>query len=246
MTLPLFLFQAREALSVPSGYEGRGMINLHVLLVDDELDIRETFTAALARDPFFIVRCCASGAEALQRARAWRPDLMLLDVMMPEMDGPAVLARLRADKRTAPIPVVFLTARPRARELKHFKSLGAAGVIAKPADLTGLAAELRRFVAVEGVLSPAREGFLQRLKADASALSACRRRLTQTHPETALARINEIAHSLAGAGGIFGFAGITCASAALSDAAVSHLAGRAKPIEVERALDRLLERIAPH
>jgi hypothetical protein len=59
-------------------------------------------------------------------------------------------------------------------------------------------------------------------------------------------RINEIAHSLAGAGGLYGFAGITCASAALSDAAENNLAGRAKPIEVERALNRLLERIALH
>ncbi len=70
-------------------------------------------------------------------------------------------------------------------------------------------------------------------------------RLTQTQPETALLRINEIAHSLAGAGGIYGFAGITCESAALSDVAESNLAGRAQPIEVERALDRLLERIEP-
>jgi hypothetical protein len=58
-------------------------------------------------------------------------------------------------------------------------------------------------------------------------------------------RINEIAHSLAGAGGIYGFAGITCASAALSDAAERNLAGRAKPLDVERALNRLLERICP-
>lgn len=107
-----------------------------------------------------------------------------------------------------------------------------------------LAAEVRRFVAVEGVLSPAREGFMQRLKADASALSTWRRRLTQTHPEAAVMRISEIAHSLAGAGGIYGFAGITCASAALSDAAERNLAGRAPPLDVERALNRLLERIS--
>ena len=107
-----------------------------------------------------------------------------------------------------------------------------------------LGAEVRRYVAVEGFLSPAREGFLQRLKADACALSDCRLRVTQTQSEPALMRINQIAHSLAGAGGIYGFAGITCASAALSAAAENNLAGRAKPIEVERALNRLLERIA--
>jgi CheY-like chemotaxis protein len=220
------------------------MIHLHVLLVDDETDTRRTVEASLALDPFFTVRDCASGAEALTAAVAWRPDLILLDVMMADIDGPTVLARLRVDKRTAPIPVVFLTARTEPGARQRLLALGAAGVIAKPFDPTALSAEVRRFVAAEGILAPAREGFLQRLKADARALSACRPHLSQRPPRTALLRISEIAHSLAGAGGIYGFAGITCASAALSDAAENHLAGRAKPIEVERALNRLLERIA--
>lgn len=221
------------------------MIHLHVLLVDDETDARQSVEAALSLDPFFTVRDCASGAEALTAAVAWRPDLILLDVVMPDMDGPKVLARLRADRRTAPIPVVFLTARPHPAEHGRLKALGAAGVLAKPFDPITLAAEVRAFVPVVGLLSPARDGFLQRLRADADKLSAWRVRLAQAPSDTAMIRINEIAHSLAGAGGIFGFAGITCASAALSAAAESNLAGRAKPIEVERALSRLLERIAP-
>jgi CheY-like chemotaxis protein len=222
------------------------MIHLHVLLVDDETDTRQIVEAALALDPFFTVRDCASGAEALTAAVAWRPDLILLDVMMADLDGPAVLGRLRADKRTAPIPVVFFTARAEPGAREHLLTLGASGVIAKPFDPITLAAEVRRFVAVEWVLSPARDHFFRRLKADARALSACRLHLTQRRPEPTLTRISEIAHSLAGAGGIYGFAGITCASAALSHAAESHLAGRAGPIEVERALNRLLERIAPN
>lgn len=222
------------------------MIHLHVLLVDDETDTRQAVEALLALDPFFTVRDCASGAEALTAAVAWRPDLILLDVTMADMDGIAVLARLRADKRTAPIPVVFLTARTESGARQRFIALGAAGVIAKPFDAAKLAAEVRSYVAVEGLLSPARESFLQRLKADARALSACRIDLEQRRTEPALMRINAIAHSLAGAGGIYGFAGITCASAALSDAAENNLAGRAKPIEVERAINRLLERIAPN
>jgi CheY-like chemotaxis protein len=222
------------------------MIHLHVLLVDDETDTRQTVEASLALDPFFAVRDCASGAEALTAAVAWRPDLILLDVIMPNMDGPTVLGRLRADKRTAPIPVVFFTAFGAAGDHQRLRALGAAGVIAKPFDPLALAAEVRSFIAVEGVLSPAREGFLRRLRDDASMLSACSEHLRRTQPETALIRIHEIAHSLAGAGGIFGFAGISCASAALSDAAENNLAGRAKPIEVERAINRLLERIAVH
>ncbi len=147
------------------------MINLHVLLVDDEPDLRKIVVAALALDPFFIVRGCGSARRALTAAVEWRPDLVLLDVEMPDLDGPAVLARLRADRRTAPIPVVFLTGRggARARKRKRLKELGAAGVIEKRLEPMTLAAALRRFVAVEGVLAPARKNFLQRLKADARA-----------------------------------------------------------------------------
>ncbi len=222
------------------------MINLHLLLVDDESDIRQTVAASLALDPFFILRDCASGAETLAAAVVWRPDFILLDVMMPDMDGPTVLGRLRADRRTAPIPVVFFTARTEGREHQRLRALGAAGVIAKPFDPLRLAAELRRYVAVEGILSPAREGFLLRLEADAGVLSDYRRRWTQRLSKATLTRIHAIAHSLAGAGGIYGFAGITCASAALSDAAENNLAGRAPPIEVDRALNGLLERIGAH
>lgn len=221
------------------------MINLHVLFADDDADIRDIIASSLEQDPFFVVRGCASGGEALKAAVAWRPDLALLDVRMPGMDGPTALARLRADKRTAAIAVVFLTARTRPQECARFRALGAAGVIEKPFDPIGLAGELRRFVPFEGALAAAREHFLLRLDADACALSTCRQRLSQNASEPVLTRINEIAHALAGAGGIYGFAGITCESAALSEAAEEILAGRAKPSDVEQALDRLLRRIKP-
>lgn len=236
LSLALFAAQSRQP----------AMIHLHVLLVDDETDMRQTVEAALTLDPFFIVRDCACGAEALTAAVAWRPDLILLDVVMPNMDGPMVVTRLRADKRTVPIPVVFLTARWELRERRQCTALGAIGAIVKPFDPMVLAAEVRRFVPLESGLSPAREGFLPRLKDDACALFDCRNGLTRNRPGPALMRINEIAQSLAGASRIYGFAGIACASAALSAAAADHLAGRARPIEVERALDRLLERIAPN
>jgi CheY-like chemotaxis protein len=222
------------------------MINLHVLFADDEPDTRDIIGASLARDPFFVSRGCGSGGDVLATALEWRPDLTLLDVVMPEMDGPTVLARLRADRRTAPIPVVFVTARAHRSAREHYMQIGAAGVIAKPFDPMGLAAELRRYIPFEGALSSARDGFLQRLAADAGALSACRAWLSQTHCEPALMRINAIAHALAGAGGIYGFAGITCESAALSAAARSNLGGCAERVDVEQALDRLLKRIEPH
>jgi len=222
------------------------MINLHVLFADDEPDIREIINAALARDPFFVSRGCASGGEALALAAEWKPDLTLLDVMMPELDGPSVLARLRADKRTAPIPVVFVTVHGEARDRACFSELGAAGVIAKPFDPMAFADEVRRFVPLEGVLSQSRVDFLQRLENDARALSACRKWLSYTHSTSAVMRIKTIAHALAGAGGIYGFAGITCESAALCDAAKNTLAGRARDTEIDYALDRLLKRITPN
>jgi len=178
-------------------------------------------------------------------AAAWRPDLVLLDVAGPHLDSATALARWCTDKRTSPIPVVVLTADARTREWQRFKALGAIGTIAKPLDAASFPDQVRHFIAVEGVLASAREGFFRRLQADACALAACRRSPERNYSKTALARIDQIAHSLAGAGGIYGFAGISCESAALSDAAQNCLVGRAKPVELEIALDRVLERIAP-
>ena len=119
------------------------MNSYRVLQIDDEPDILEIVAAALSLDSEFEVRGCNSGANGLAAAAKWQPDLILLDVMMPVMDGPATLRHLQEDPRTAGIPVVFMTARAQTRELDHFKSLGAAGVIVKPFDPMTLAASLR-------------------------------------------------------------------------------------------------------
>jgi two-component system, OmpR family, response regulator len=219
------------------------MVKLHVLFADDDDDIREIFALSLRRDAFFVLRGCTSGGEALKNARDWRPDLVLLDVKMPGMDGPTVLARLRADKHTAAIPVVFVTASTQPRECARLKSLGAAGVIKKPFDPVELAAQLRRFVPFEGVLATARDNFLLRLDADACALSTCRRWLSQNAQDAVLTRIGEIAHTLAGAAGIYGFAGITREAAELSEMAENCLAGSAATCELLEVLDRLIDRI---
>ena len=117
-----------------------------ILYVDDEPDIREIATMALELDPALEVRACASGQEALAVAADWAPDLALLDVMMPDMDGPETLARLRADGMSADVPVVFITARSQERDVERLKALGAAGVIAKPFDPMTLADQLRGFL----------------------------------------------------------------------------------------------------
>jgi CheY-like chemotaxis protein len=119
------------------------MSSYRVLQIDDEPDILEIVAASLSLDSEFEVRGCGSGADGLTAAAQWRPDLILLDVMMPVMDGPATLGHLRENPKTADIPVVFMTARMQTRELERFKSLGAEGVITKPFDPITLAALVR-------------------------------------------------------------------------------------------------------
>ena len=114
-----------------------------ILLVDDEQDIRTVAQLSLTALGGFTVECCASGSEALERIQAFQPDLVLLDVMMPGMDGPATLGRLRADSATAHIPVVFVTARVQAQEVLAYRAIGALDVVAKPFDPMALAGILR-------------------------------------------------------------------------------------------------------
>lgn len=122
------------------------METFRVLYVDDEADIREVAVMSLALDPALDVQNCGSGQEALAVAAAWQPHLILLDVMMPEMDGPQTLAHLRAAAQTSDIPVVFITARTQAYEIERFLSYGAIGVIAKPFDPMEIAAQTRRYL----------------------------------------------------------------------------------------------------
>ena len=122
------------------------MSALRVLHVDDEPDIRELVEISLALDPELLVRSCACGSDALAAAAEWSPHVILMDVMMPVMDGPQTLSHLRERGKTAEIPVVFMTARAQTRELAHFLSLGAAGVISKPFDPMTLAGALRKYL----------------------------------------------------------------------------------------------------
>lgn len=114
-----------------------------ILYVDDEPDIREIAELSLSLDPDFEVRTAASGAEALATIAQWHPDLVLLDVMMPGMDGPAVLAHLRGNPNTKFLPVAFVTARAQKSEIQDFTTLDAVGVIAKPFDPVTLAAQVK-------------------------------------------------------------------------------------------------------
>ena len=136
------------------------MTSLRILHVDDEPDIREVVELSLGLDPAFSVRSVDSGRAALAAVAEWTPDLILCDVMMPVMDGPTTLARLRAQPGTARIPVVFMTARAQSREIEQFKALGAAGVIPKPFDPMTLATAVRSQLRSAGI-GALRDGFLR-------------------------------------------------------------------------------------
>ena len=105
-----------------------------VLLVEDEPDIRAIVKSALEMLGGLEVRACAKGTEAVAAAVEFGPQLVLLDVMMPELDGPGVLGRLRANAETAAIPVIFLTAKTGAAEVQRLLALGALDVLTKPFD----------------------------------------------------------------------------------------------------------------
>lgn len=105
-----------------------------ILLVEDDPDIQAVAQLALEAVGGFQVRICNSGQEALEAGPAFGPDLILLDVMMPEMDGPATLAALRGLPQTETTPVIFMTAKAQRHEIVAYQSLGAIGVITKPFD----------------------------------------------------------------------------------------------------------------
>ncbi|HEX2612661.1 MAG TPA: response regulator [Fibrobacteria bacterium] len=115
----------------------------HILCVDDEEDILQVAKLSLEAVGGFQVSLCRGSGEAVARAESLRPDLILLDVMMPEMDGPATLLKLRENPVTSPVPVAFMTAKAQPAEIRRYLGLGAIGVISKPFDPMTLSAEIR-------------------------------------------------------------------------------------------------------
>lgn len=114
-----------------------------ILYAEDEADIREIAVLAIEAIGGFEVATCESGANVLALAREFHPQLILLDVMMPVMDGPTTLLALKQDPELNRIPVVFLTAKIMNDELSRFKKIGAVDVIAKPFDPMALAAQIQ-------------------------------------------------------------------------------------------------------
>jgi len=186
--------------------------------------MRDVVELALGFDSEFVVMSCSSGAEWLAAVPGWQPDLIILDVLMQGMDGPAVLARLRVDPATAKIPVIFITGRAPPAERERLMSLGAVAVIAKPFYPVKLAETVRRHL--QSIkLAAAGFDFAQRLRDGAATLARFRDKPRNGADATFVPdEFRSLVHKLAGAAGVFDFQAVSTTTASLEDAIVERRA----------------------
>ena len=204
-----------------------------ILLVDDEPDIRTIAELSLSQVGGWTTLLASSGAEALELAAAHKPDLILLDVMMPEMDGVAAFHALASNDETRRIPVIFMTARVQSHERERYVGFGAAGVIAKPFDPMRLPDDIRGILSQpieqrgRNRLAALRQRYAEGL---ASKLEGLRAAIDHAYEadvgnrKPAIEAAHRIAHTLHGTAGTYGHADVSRAMA-----------------DVEAALERLLD-----
>lgn len=116
---------------------------LKVLYAEDEADIRSVTEMVLDGEEGFELTSCVDGQDALEKAVSMTPDLILLDVMMPGIDGPTTMKKLRELPHLSNTPVIFMTAKVQPAEIAEYKGLGALGVVSKPFDPMQLADDIR-------------------------------------------------------------------------------------------------------
>jgi CheY-like chemotaxis protein len=114
----------------------------HILVIDNEQYIQEIAQICLRTTADWRVSTAGSGHEGIAKAEADRPDAILLDVMMPDMDGPTTFQQLQENPVTRPIPVILLTAKVQASDRRRYEELGVQGAIAKPFDPLQLASQV--------------------------------------------------------------------------------------------------------
>jgi diguanylate cyclase (GGDEF)-like protein len=198
---------------------------MRVLVIDDDGDTRELVQMSLALARMETLTA-SSGADGLAKAARERPDAILLDVMMPFMDGPATLRALRADPRTADIPVLFLTASAMIAEVERLESLGVVGILAKPFDPATLGGRVRAALEkspasrrppsapaaadLPRTLDDLRNAFVKTSLGKAGRATELVARLeAQPKDEEAREELMRFFHSLAGIGASHGFVQVT-------------------------------------
>lgn len=192
-----------------------------VLYVDDDPDICSVVQATLRLVPGLNVQTADTGERAIDLAYELRPDLLLMDVMMPGLDGPSTFRRMRESALLSEIPVIFMTAKVLPAEIAQLRQLGAIGVIVKPFDPLKLYGELfslwnkggtARRGSIEGgepaevqaQVDSLTVNFLQRAWADVINLAKMIER-AHAGDRSAFPEIERICHSIHGAGAMFGF-----------------------------------------
>jgi two-component system OmpR family response regulator len=234
-----------------------------ILYVEDEADIQTIAVTVLESIGGFAVIACSSGMQALQAAPGANADLILLDVMMPQMDGPATLKALRQILQTAATPVVFMTAKVQASEIAHFRSLGALDVIPKPFDPMTLSDQIneiwRRRPEASGQAGPLPhslsaqppedelQALFKRYAADLPAsiakIGALWEQLAAGSDPTALESLHRALHSLAGSGETFGYVQLGETAKAVELALEPYLKNSAVPAAMLEPLTSMLERL---
>lgn len=122
------------------------MTSKRVLVIDDDDGVREIIRFSLEAVAGWEVLTATSGSEGLVKAHEDLPDAILLDVMMPDLDGPETFRQLQTNPLTAEIPTILLTAKAKISEQKQFKELGVNGVITKPFDPMDLVEQIREIL----------------------------------------------------------------------------------------------------
>jgi len=193
-----------------------------LLIVDDNTSARETLVAMLEGESYQI-ELAQDGLHALQMLSKIRPDLILLDVMMPGMDGPSTLRALRNLPKLVATPVVFMTAKVQPQEIAEYRAMGVLDVIAKPFDPMTLAETIlaiwERYWLAKAVVGSAglSDTFASSLPDKLIAVDAVWEQLRRSWDAEALARLYRLVHSLHGTGATVGFGDLSTAARGLDE-----------------------------
>ncbi len=234
-----------------------------VLYVDDDPQICVVVQTTLCLLAGMDVHTACSGEVAIDLAYEKRPDLIVLDLMMPGLDGPATYQRIRGSPLIADTPIIFMTAKLMPAEVAHFLGMGAIGVIGKPFDPLRIGDELNALwnkacatpalsdrpgaqAKVPDRVDALAESFLARTTGDVERLRVLVK-CPRSDSRMELKEIERISHSIHGAGAMFGFPDVSTSGGAIEQLAVSLLldpAVRAGSGEAALRLDQLTEQLS--
>ncbi len=205
-----------------------------ILVVDDEPDILAVIRTTLRARGDFEVEVCACGQDALEVAPRFAPDLILLDVMMPGIDGPMTLKALQEDPQTSSTPVVFMTAKVMPQETARYLTLGAVAVIAKPFDQRTLVDEIEVIwggqVSTRSAWGPNHEmealleAYSRAVPEKIAEIASSWRAVEDAQGNAELAqKVHSLVHRLAGTAGTYGYSTLGNAASQLEEAVKTYL-----------------------